>query len=189
MRPVARMFAGVIAVCCLSAAGPTSASFSANDTAFLNLMGNLEGPRGYGTIYDGAPALPESALDTMTIRDVLDYQRSLRAMGTASSAVGRYQFIYITLDHLVRDLGISDAMIFDGEVQTFLARRLMAECGFYDPNQAIADLGNCLASVWAALPQVSGPGRGRSVYAGDGLNAALVSPGRLEDVLADRFTW
>ena len=182
-----------VAAMILAAGAPamadTAVSFAANDTDFLNMMGNLEGPRGFGSIYDGAPALPVGTIDAMSIRDVLSYQRSIRAMGTASSAVGRYQFIYVTLDRLVKDLGISGDIVFDGEVQTFLARRLMADCGFYDVDTPVTPLGNCLAGVWAALPRLSGPGRGQSVYAGDGLNASLVAPERLETVLSDRFTW
>jgi hypothetical protein len=173
----------------LSAAGPTSVSFSANDTDFLNMMGNLEGPRGYGTVFDGVPALPQAQIDDMNIGEVLDYQRSIRKMGTASSAVGRYQFIYLTLQDLVEKQGISEAMIFDGEMQTFLARTLMSNCGFYDVDQQSTALGDCLAGVWAALPRVSGPGRGSSVYAGDGLNKSLVSADRVMQVLEDRFTW
>jgi len=74
-------------------------------------------------------------------------------------------------------------------VQTFLARALMAECGFYDTNRDLLALGDCLAGVWAALPVVSGPGRGRSAYAEDGLNRALVAPETVLAVLDSRFVW
>ncbi len=103
--------------------------------------------------------------------------------------MGRYQFIYDTLNDLVADLGISSDLVFDGEVQTFLARALMAECGFYDPKKDSRLLANCLAGVWAALPLVAGPMRGQSAYAEDGLNRALVEPDLVLGVLNDRFSW
>ncbi len=164
-------------------------SFAANDVEFLNLMGNLEGPRGFGTVSDFAPALPERPLTEMTLAEVLDYQREIRAMGTISSAVGRYQFIYLTLRDLVETHGISDSLVFDGEVQTYLARFLMHNCGFFDRATPEVQLANCLAGVWAALPLVSGPQRGQSAYADDGVNKAFVAPEIVLDVLGRRFTW
>lgn len=164
-------------------------SFAANDVAFLNLMGNLEGPRGFGTISDFAPALPDRPLTDMTLAEVLDYQRQIRALGTISSAVGRYQFIYLTLRDLVETHGISDTLRFDAEVQTYLARFLMHQCGFYNRTTPDLQLANCLAGVWAALPLVSGPDRGQSAYAADGVNRAFTVPETVLDVLGRRFDW
>jgi len=185
---------GVMA-CALCALAPDPAparqavSFAANDVAFLNLMGDLEAPRGFDTVSGFAPVPPPVPLTTMTLDEVLRYQERIRAMGTVSSAVGRYQFIYPTLRWLVEDLGIAGNLRFDAEVQTYLARFLMHGCGFYEHETRLAELGNCLAGVWAALPVVSGPGRGRSVYADDGINRALVAPEVLLDVLTRRFDW
>ncbi|MGL4413394.1 hypothetical protein [Roseinatronobacter monicus] len=53
-------------------------SFAAHDVEFLNLMGNLEGPRGFGTVTDFAPALPARPLTEMTLAEVLVYQRDIR---------------------------------------------------------------------------------------------------------------
>lgn len=163
--------------------------FAANDVEFLNLMGNLEGPRGFGTVSDFAPVLPNAPLTTMTLAEVLEYQREIRAVGTISSAVGRYQFIYLTLRDLIENQGISEILIFDAEIQTYLARFLMHNCGFYDRATPVLQLGNCLAGVWAALPLVSGSSKGKSVYAADGVNRALVSPDVLIDILSRRFEW
>ncbi|MCC5960816.1 MAG: hypothetical protein JJU08_15895 [Rhodobacteraceae bacterium] len=167
----------------------TTTSFAANDVGFLNLMGNLEAPRGFDTVSDFAPVLPERPLTEMTMAEVLDYQRQIRAQGTISSAVGRYQFIYLTLRDLVERHGISETLVFDAEVQTYLARFLMHNCGFYERDTPVLQLGNCLANVWAALPLVSGPSRGASAYAADGINKAFVAPDRVIDVLARRFEW
>jgi hypothetical protein len=163
--------------------------FAANDTEFLNLLGQIEAPRGFGTVSDFAPLLPERALYTLTIGEVLDYQRQIRALGTLSSAVGRYQFIYVTLYRLVESHRISEHLVFDPEVQTYLARFLMHDCGFYERMTPVIRLGNCLANVWAALPLLSGPQVGKSAYSADGVNKALVAPDAVIEVLHRRFGW
>ena len=53
---------------------------------------------------------------------MLAYQRRIRSLGTLSSAVGRCQFIHETFQHLLVEPGVSTDLVFDGEVQTFLAR-------------------------------------------------------------------
>jgi len=164
-------------------------SFAANDVEFLNLMGDLEGPRGFDTVSGFAPVPPPGPLTGMTLAQVLAYQREIRALGTISSAVGRYQFIYPTLRDLVESRGISDGLVFDAEVQTYLARFLMHGCGFYTHETPLPALGDCLAGVWAALPVITGPRRGQSVYAQDGINRALVGPEVVIDVLSRRFGW
>lgn len=173
----------------LAEASEDRGSFSANDVDFLNLVGNLEGPRGFGTITDFAPAPPPAELDKMPIRDVLAWQRKIRGMGAKSSAAGRYQFIYPTLVQVVDEYGISKELIFDSEMQTYLARLLMADCGFYEVDAPTEKLGNCLARRWAALPLLEGPGAGLSAYAGDGLNRHLVSSSIFRKVLESRFRW
>ncbi|MCE6958763.1 hypothetical protein LAZ40_06840 [Cereibacter sphaeroides] len=163
--------------------------FAANDTDFLNLMGNHEGYRGYGTVSDYAPVLPDREVERMTIGEILAYQERIRAMGTRSSAVGRYQFIHETLSDLVEEEEVSPNLVFDEEVQTYLARFLMEDCGFYDTEAEIAALGNCLAGRWAALPMLSGPQKGLSAHEGDGLNHASIAPETFLAVLESRFTW
>lgn len=166
-----------------------STGFAANDVDFLNMMGNVEAPEGFGQVFNGVPILPPERLEEMTIGEVLAYQRQIRALGTLSSAVGRYQFIYQTLNRLVAELGIAPDLVFDGEVQTFLARALMSDCGFYETDRDSVALADCLAGVWASLPQVTGTMRGQSAYAADGVNRALVSPETVLAVLDSRFVW
>lgn len=191
LRVIAR--AGALVVLLSAAVGGAAArqgvSFAANDVDFLNLMGDVEAPRGFDAVSGFAPVPPPRPLTDMTLDEVLRYQEAIRTMGTVSSAVGRYQFIYPTLRRLVEDLGIAGSLRFDAEVQTYLARFLMHDCGFYDHGTPVQELGNCLAGVWAALPVVSGPRRGLSVYADDGINRALVAPERLLEVLNRRFDW
>lgn len=192
-KVVARLVAAFVCAALLAFAAAAdvdgTSSFAANDVEFLNMMGNLEGPRGFGTVSDFAPVPPVRPLTEMTLAEVLDYQRENRAMGTVSSAVGRYQFIYLTLRDLVETQGIAENLVFDTEVQTYLARFLMHQCGFYDRATPDLQLANCLAGVWAALPLVSGPGRGQSAYAADGVNKAFTPPEIVLDVLGRRFDW
>jgi len=164
-------------------------TFAANDIDFLNLMGNAEGYRGYGTVSDYAPALPDEEVQRMTIAEALSYQKRIREMGSRSSAIGRYQFIYVTLRDTVQEYGISEKLVFDEEVQTYLARILMAECGFYVVDTPVEALGNCLAGRWAALPLLSGPGAGRSAHEGDGLNRHSIPSALFRSVLQERFVW
>ncbi|WP_274353648.1 hypothetical protein [Roseinatronobacter alkalisoli] len=185
----AKILCFVAAIGSQTATADPATSFAANDVEFLNLMGNLEGPSGFGSISHFAPALPTRPLTEMTLAEVLDYQRDIRAMGTISSAVGRYQFIYLTMRDLVETHDISDALVFDPEVQTYLARFLMYQCGFYERSTPVSQLGNCLASVWAALPLVSGPLKGESAYSEDGINKAFVAPEIVIEVLRSRFEW
>lgn len=180
---------GAVLILAAAPAAAEQGGFTANDVDFLNMMGNLEGPRGFGTVSDFVRTAPPAEIDEMRIGDVLSWQRAIRARGVQSSAVGRYQFIHVTLLEIVQDHGISADMVFDGEVQTFLARLLMDACGFYDPDTPIDTLGNCLAGRWAALPRLAGPGAGRSAYHGDGLNHHLVSAETFRNVLQNRFLW
>ena len=163
--------------------------YGANDVEFLNLIGQVEAPRGFGSVSDFAPAPPDKLVERMTIGEVLRYQDRIRRMGARSSAIGRYQFIRQTLLEVVRENDVSEDIVFDEEVQTYLARILMDGCGFFDPGTDRDALGNCLAGRWASLPVLSGPGAGMSAYAGDGLNRHLVSPGTVRRVLDDRFSW
>jgi len=179
--------AAALALCAPHVAG--AQTFGANDAPFLNLVGDLEGPAGFGDVYDGVPFLPPAALDAMTIGQVLHYQRDILEDGTVSSAVARYQFLHDTLVALVDRLDLHEDLVFDGEVQTYLARHLMAGCGFYEPSVEVDALGDCLAGIWAALPLLSGPEAGRSVYEGIAGNKALIDPETVRQVLADRFAW
>jgi hypothetical protein len=179
-----------VVVCMLGgAAQATAQGFGANDTAFLNLVGDLEGPAGFATVYNGVPIAPPKPIDTMTIAEVLAYQEAIRAAGTESSAVARYQIIYDTLNEAVDTLDLHPNLVFDGEIQTYLARHFMDRCGFYDPATPVPVLGDCLARVWAALPLFTGPYAGRSAYEGIAGNKALTDTATVEAVLRDRFLW
>jgi hypothetical protein len=99
-----------------------------------------------------------------------------RASGNASTAIGGYQIIYKTLRSLKQGLGLSGSERFTPELQDHLADALLQRRGLNEYREGKISkrqfaLG--LAQEWASLPD---PATGRSVYAGDGLNAASARP-------------
>lgn len=158
-----------------------------NDRPFLEMMGRVEGPGGFNDVTRATSLRPERPLVSLTIAEVLAFQRRVRASGAASSAVGRFQFIYPTLSDMVESLDIDTELPFDAFTQTALARMQMARCGFYEPIASETAVANCLARIWAALPVVSGARAGRSHYDGVAGNRALVSRSEFLDALRQRF--
>ena len=167
------------------AEGSGSVLFS--DRHFLELLGALEGPDGYDDITLFATRRPPKPITLMTINEVLDYQRLLRSTGARSSAMGRYQFIYDTLLYLTNIHDIDRSRLFDARMQDRLTRLEMIRCGFYESSTPIGALGNCLARVWAALPLLTGPNRGKSRYERMSINSAQTSPMVIEAVLRQRI--
>jgi hypothetical protein len=99
--------------------------------------------------------------------------------GEASSAIGAYQFLTKTLDSLKADLRLSGQETFDPIFQDYLAIVLMNRRGrgeYLRGKIGAEAFANELAREWASLPVIGGPNHGRSYYAGDGLNKALVTP-------------
>jgi hypothetical protein len=145
----------------------------------LDYIGGLEAPQGYDQVsglipQDLRPAPGE--LTRWTVADVLAWQDRI-ASRTRSTAAGRYQIIRSTLRDLARDLD-AWGWRFDREGQDRLAVELMKRRGLddYQAGRITArEFGDRLAREWAALPVLSGPDRGRSYYAGDGLNRSLAS--------------
>jgi conjugal transfer mating pair stabilization protein TraG len=115
---------------------------------------------------------------TMTVGQVLEWQRQFAASGQASTAVGRYQFIDTTLQGLVDELGIAQDELFDPTMQDRLANKLLQRRGLYEyVEQKISkeEFAHNLSKEWAALPRVIGDAPTASYYAGDGLNTARLS--------------
>lgn len=181
----ARKIAGAAAALTLSA-GIAHAT-PINDTPMLDLLGKIEGPEGYTQVVHSAKLDPPKPITRMTIAEVLDYQRDLRRAGSRSSAIGRYQFIYKTLQQIVDDFNVDTGQKFNRRTQDFLARRMLERCHFYDPDASHAKIGNCMARTWAALPVISGPKRGRSYYHGVAGNRALTTPQKVVSLINIRF--
>jgi len=153
----------------------------------LGFIGNLEAPLGYNQVYGRNKMAP---LDQMTINQVLSYQRDRVRRGSPSSAVGRYQFIRPTLRGLVRELGLSGDELFTPELQDSLAVHLLKRRGldkYLDGQISLENFGNSLAREWASLPVLTGRKRGRSYYAGDGLNNALTDTTAAQQAIASVF--
>lgn len=159
-----------------------------DDTPMLSLIGSLEGPAGYNDFYRGSPISPPRPLISMSIRQVLSFQDRAVAAGSRSSAAGRYQFLRTTLRDLAAKGRISLDAPFDRRTQNYLARMMLASCGYYDPNGDHRAIGNCLSRIWAALPVVSGRNAGRSHYHGIAGNKALTTPSRVVQVIRARMS-
>ena len=120
----------------------------------------------------GAP----KPLTQMTIREVLAWQDRIDPL-YRSEAAGRYQILEDTLRGLYAEAGMTLDSMFDKAGQDRLAMALLKRRGldkFLQGYLSVNKFCNELAKEWASLPVVDGPKKGRSYYAGDGLNAAGV---------------
>ncbi len=188
------LLVGLLALSCFLQVEPADARSGGdlaprvvNDRPILDLLGDIEGPDGYGDITGHANIAPDRPITEMTIEEVLQYQKQVIQSGAASSAMGRYQFIRKTLAAMVERHGLDGDQPFDARTQDFLARRMLAGCGFYSPEVSETAIGNCLARTWAALPMISGKKAGRSYYHGQAGNAAKTTSGEVLKVLERRF--
>ena len=144
----------------------------------LELIGEVESKNNYNAYYRKPNNKNNPRLDAMTINQVLNWQDSYIASGSKSSAAGYYQIIRKTLRHLLNKMNIPSSTIFSAQLQDEMAVHLMKERGldeFLAGNLALSSFANELAKIWASLPVVNGENKGKSYYAGDGLNKALVS--------------
>ncbi|MDH6229591.1 muramidase (phage lysozyme) [Mesorhizobium soli] len=158
----------------------------------LDFIGDIEAPKGYGTIYGNNQGKLPKPLTSMTVGKVVDAQASWTKQ-FKSSAAGRYQFMRKTLQELEKALSLRGNQLFDADLQDRLGYHLLKRRG-YDEFMADqidrAEFGKRLAQEWASLPVLATVAvgkrkvvRGQSYYAGDGLNKALVAPERVEAVL------
>lgn len=114
----------------------------------------------------------------MPIKEVISWQQQFINQGSASSAVGRYQFINTTLRDLVQQLDIDQNTIFTEQLQDQLAVALLERRGLREyVSQTITreQFAHNLSKEWAALPKVIGDDPEQSYYADDGLNQAQLS--------------
>ena len=119
---------------------------------------------------------PRKPLTSMTIGEVLAWQDSIDKQ-YQSEAAGRYQIMEDTLRGLWAAAGMRLTDRFDAAGQDRLATELLNRRGlarYLAGALSTEDFANSLAKEWASLPVVSGPKKGSSYYAGDGLNRAGV---------------
>lgn len=127
-------------------------------------------------------ALRGKLLTQMTVAEVGEWQDEVVRRGARSSAAGAYQGIRKTL----RSVNLSPAALFNVATQDLFAVRLLERRGlkrFLSGEMSRGEFGDAIAREWASFPLLTGERRGRGVYDGDGLNAALVKPERVEAVL------
>lgn len=144
----------------------------------LDFIAQPESRGDYNVVWGGIKRhhRPPKPLVTMTIGEVLAWQDSIDHL-YQSEAAGRYQIMEDTLRGLYAQAGMSLGDLFDQRGQDRLATQLLKRRGLvaYQRGQITTeDFANKLAQEWASLPVVSGPKKGRSYYAGDGLNQAHV---------------
>jgi len=122
---------------------------------------------------------PPRPLTQMTVQEVLDWQEANKRAGARSTAAGGFQIINPTLESLVSQGVLNPTERFDENAQMRAGVALADRRGLsaYQRGELTPEaFANNLAKEWAGLPVVSGSKAGRSYYAGDGLNAAGVSP-------------
>ncbi len=119
------------------------------------------------------------SLQRMTVGEILNWQDSIDPI-YRSEASGRYQIMEDTLRGLYAEAGVKLTDLYDARTQDRLAVQLLKRRGLdrYLAGKMTAEqFANSLAKEWASLPVVTGAKKGKSFYAGDGLNASLVDVG------------
>lgn len=144
----------------------------------LDLIGQKESNGNYNA-YFGNAGNKDIDFTGMTVADVRRWQDDFVRKGSKSSAVGKYQIIRKTMDSLLKEMNLTGKEKFTPELQDQMALTLAKRRG-YDkfikgkmPKEKFA---NELAKEWASFPVIGGDKHGRSYYAGDGLNKALIGP-------------
>lgn len=157
----------------------------------LDFISEKESGGHYDVIIGNHQGSLTKPITSMTMQELASAQHAW-AKKWGSSAAGRYQEMSGTIaslptlwrptDHFTPDLQ-------DRIAYALLKRRGYAE--FMARKMATVEFGRRLAMEWASLPMLAdGQGahghvkRGHSYYDGDGKNAALVTPEKVEAVLA-----
>lgn len=150
-----------------------------NTDALLDFIASHESRGDFNVVWAGIKKTdrPKKPLVTMTIGEVLAWQDSIDAK-YRSEAAGAYQILEDTLRGLWKESGLYLSSLFDEAGQKTLAVALLKRRGlvrYLEGKISTETFANNLAHEWASLPLVSGKGKGRSAYAGDGLNQALTN--------------
>lgn len=169
-------------------------SLTKGEKLLLDLIGEIEAPQGYNTVYGNKQDKLTKPLTEWTVSEIINAKPSFtRRFG--SSACGRYQFMKKTLESLVAEKAVSLDEVFTPAVQDRLGAQLLKRRGYWDfvaRKIGVTAFGLRLAQEWASFPVLRARegahrpvNRGESYYAGDAQNKALVAPTRIEKALAD----
>lgn len=159
-----------------------------------------EGREAYDVIYGHNQKKLKKPITQWTLDEVeADGPKRTKLFG--SSAAGAYQFMRDTLDSpktlkdIEGEMGLTGKELFSPDLQDLMGYHLLKRRGYLDfVGKKITKLafGKALAQEWASFPVLADTQgsrrkvtRGQSYYAGDGLNKALISPEKVEAVLAD----
>ena len=149
-----------------------------------DLIGRAEaGPLGFDAVQYGARIKPERPPTQMTIGEIFAW---IDRTPGQPHAIGRYQFIPMTLRRLVNILDLDPNTRFSPAVQDRMADVLLSEAGlnaFRSGALSRAGFMNNLAKIWAGFPNSSG----RSHYHGYAGNAATMSWARFDAEMAAIF--
>lgn len=141
------------------------------------------GKDGYNAVQHGAKKLPPNLPTHMTIQEIYTWIEDTPGQ---PHAIGRYQFIPMTLRRLVGILGISGNTVFSSAVQDELADALLVEAGlnaFSDGEIGRHTFMNNMAKIWAGLPTSTG----LSYYNGYAGNKATMTWGYFDSEMAKIF--
>lgn len=141
--------------------------------------------------FKGAPFAPPKELDTMTLKEVSDWQKDSNPPGLGTSVAGAYQIKNSTLNGLIKNMGLTGDELFDREMQDRMAMQLMEEVGlkkFLAGEMDLESFAEGMSKLWASLPVLRDTTRrvkknkvyvnipvliGQSYYVGDGINKAF----------------
>lgn len=150
----------------------------------LDLIGSIEAPKGYDTVYANKQHLLTKPITEMTLNELIENQTGFTKY-FGSSASGRYQFMRNTLLDLKKTLKLTGNQIFTPNFQDKLGYELLKRRGYMDweSGKITHDAFMiALAKEWASFPvpyAMKGAhrqlARGQSYYAGDGMNKGLIS--------------
>lgn len=139
---------------------------------------------GYDAVQHGARIKPRGVPTQMTVAEI--YQWIDDTPGQPH-AIGRYQFIPLTLRRVMEKIDADPNQLFSRGLQDQLADVLLKEAGYHKAKSG--DMSrrafmNNLAKIWAGLPNDTG----RSHYHGYAGNKASMSWDRFDSQMAQVFT-
>lgn len=145
-----------------------------NTEELLAFIGKYESKNNPNAIWGGISKAdyPSKPITQMTVGQVLAWQDSIDHK-YMSEASGEWQFMEDTLRGLVGAGVVKTSAIFNKDTQVILATALLERRGlskYLSGKITLETFANNIAKEWASMPVVSGKNRGRSYYAGDGLN-------------------
>lgn len=150
-------------------------------TPLLSIIARGESRDNYNAYFANA-SNQEIKFTSMSLAEVLAWQKKYVQEGSPSNAVGRYQIIQPTLEGLINEYNLDTKLIFNEALQDKLAIALLERRGsidFIKRDLSAEEFAHNLSKEWAALPKVVGENPQDSYYAGDGLNRAHIETGAI----------